>query len=152
MINNANTARQRFWASWLVWTGWLFCATGLSFVLLREFTAQVFALILYADSQVLLKLEPPVLRYVFLVHAILGAVIATFGYSIVQFAKQIRGDAPLPYLSLWGVLLVWFVPDTSYSLLSGFWQNAIFNLAFALPVLVGLMGLSASARHDSKGR
>lgn len=25
----------------------------------------------------------------------------------------------------------WFVPDTSYSLLSGFWQNAVLNTVFA---------------------
>jgi hypothetical protein len=28
--------------------------------------------------------------------------------------------------------LAWFIPDTSYSLISGFWQNAVLNLAFAM--------------------
>jgi len=35
-------------------------------------------------------------------------------------------------------LIVWFVPDTGYSLWSGFWQNAVLNAValalFALPL------------------
>lgn len=35
-------------------------------------------------------------------------------------------------------LLAWFLPDTGFSLWSGFWQNALFNLGFAVLFLVPL--------------
>jgi hypothetical protein len=33
----------------------------------------------------------------------------------------------------------WFVPDTSYSLLSGYWQNALLNAAFLLLFAIPLI-------------
>jgi uncharacterized membrane protein YhaH (DUF805 family) len=38
-------------------------------------------------------------------------------------------------------LLVWFIPDTTFSIASGFWQNAILNLVFAILFLIPLTAL-----------
>ena len=38
-------------------------------------------------------------------------------------------------------LIAWFIPDTAYSLLSGFWQYALLNLGFALLFAMALGGL-----------
>jgi hypothetical protein len=145
--------RLRFWATFLWLCGWAFCGVGLSFALLPSFTAQVFALILYGNAQTLLSAEPWIVRYLFLIHAILGAVLASWGFAISRFALQMRGDSSAqlnPARSLLGMLLVWFIPDTMYSLLSGFWQNAVFNLGFAVPRSLGLWGYSRAANASTK--
>lgn len=47
-----------------------------------------------------------------------------------------------------GSLLAWFVPDTIFSLWSGFWQNAILNLAFATLFAVPLAALRGAMAED----
>jgi hypothetical protein len=144
--------QARFWATFLLVCGWVFCAVGLAFVLLPTLTAQVFALILYGNPQELLSNEPKLVRYLFLIHAILGAVLASWGFAITRFALQMRGTEVRfdPAHALLGVFLVWFIPDTTYSLLSGFWQNAVFNLGFAVPLAIGLWGYARAAKALTK--
>jgi hypothetical protein len=36
-------------------------------------------------------------------------------------------------------VLAWFLPDTTYSLWSGFWQNAVLNLFFLVLFAIPLM-------------
>lgn len=44
----------------------------------------------------------------------------------------------------------WFVPDTAYSLWSGFWQNAVLNLAFLILFAVPL-GATYNTQHGADG-
>ncbi|MFM8411597.1 MAG: hypothetical protein ACKOCT_15140, partial [Alphaproteobacteria bacterium] len=48
-----------------------------------------------------------------------------------------------------GSLAAWFVPDTLYSLWSGFWPNAVLNFSFATLFALPLAALRAAMRdHD----
>jgi hypothetical protein len=38
-------------------------------------------------------------------------------------------------------VLLWYVPDTAFSLYSGFWQNAVMNTGLAVLYAVPLVGL-----------
>jgi hypothetical protein len=116
------------------YVGALFIVFGLSMVLLPTLTLQVFSLILYSDTQYLAQLAGNALSYLKLIHAVLGAVIAGWGALLIGVTRMSQtNDASLARKALAISLLVWFVPDTGYSLIGGFWQNAIFNLAFAMP-------------------
>jgi len=43
-------------------------------------------------------------------------------------------------------VVAWYIPDTAYSILSGFWQNAVLNTAFFLLFSVPLWAI----RHVRK--
>jgi hypothetical protein len=131
-----------FYVHWLTVVGALFVVFGLCLVLLPSFTKTVFGLILYGDVDQLHQLGAHADRYLSLIHAVLGAVLVGWGALIIGVTKTL---VALGHSAGWQILLVsllaWFVPDTAYSLLSGFWQNALFNLAFAVPLAIGIVGV-----------
>jgi hypothetical protein len=107
---------------------------GLALVLLPGPTQRAFA-ILYSVA----PLSPAAASYAAFIGAVLGAVMA--GWAVLLFFV-LRGPFKRLEPGAWdmiaGSLAVWFVLDTTYSLLSGFWQNAALNAvmlaAFALPL------------------
>ncbi|OYU15913.1 MAG: hypothetical protein CFE37_03890 [Alphaproteobacteria bacterium PA4] len=124
---------------------------GLAFVLLPGLTRAGFHTMIYGSP-----LPPPgftaeALRYTSLAYAVLGAVM--FGWGVLM-ALLLGAPARRDFQHGWRAdswrmlaisLLCWFVPDTAYSLLSGYWQNAVLNSAFLL--LFGLP-LLASIRDE----
>lgn len=78
-------------------------------------------------------------RYISLVHAVIGGVMVGWGAALfyvtrVLLAGGVRAGWNLITLSV----AAWFVPDTAYSLHSGFWQNALLNVAFLMLFAVPL--------------
>lgn len=45
-------------------------------------------------------------------------------------------------------LVAWFIPDTAYSLLSGFWQNAVLNAGFVLLFAIPLAALRSYVTRE----
>jgi hypothetical protein len=43
----------------------------------------------------------------------------------------------------------WFVPDTTYSLISGYWQNALLNTGFLVLFAVSLWATRRLQRNDA---
>jgi hypothetical protein len=78
-------------------------------------------------------------RYVSLAHAVIGGVMMGWGVALFYATRTLlaRGAKQGWYLVAWSVM-TWYVPDTSYSLLSGFWQNALLNTVFLLLFAVPL--------------
>jgi hypothetical protein len=78
--------------------------------------------------------------YITFISAVLGAVM--FAWSItflyVLYGPFRRGEKE-GWRTLAVSLTAWFIPDTSFSLWSGFWQNAILNILllslFAVPLV-----------------
>jgi len=78
-------------------------------------------------------------------YGVLGAVM--FGWMILAALVvngPFRGGEPWAWNALAVSLGAWFVVDTAHSLLSGFWQNAVLNAAFALLLAPPLI---ATRRH-----
>lgn len=137
---NSSLSKQSFWAKWLVVTYAVFILFGLSMVIFPNLTAQLFSFILFSNSKEIVKWNDEIVAYVQLIHAILGAVIAALASLMLMLASGwISGTEVSKWRMLFIALMVWLIPDTTYSLLNGFWQNAVFNMGFAVPVLVGLM-------------
>jgi len=113
---------------------------GLAMVLLPGVTLQAFGLMIYRDAAAMPAQFPPeALRYIQLVHAVLGATIVGWAVLIggVVVGALRRGESRA-LLWLTASIAAWFVPDTAYSLISGYWQNAVFNLLFAAAFGVAL--------------
>jgi hypothetical protein len=80
-------------------------------------------------------------EYVLLIYGVLGSVLVGWMLLVAGLAAGPlrRGDR-----EVWRVVVVavavWFVLDTSFSLVVGSWQHALFNLAFLAALGVPLVG------------
>lgn len=130
---------SRFWVNWLLVVAVGVMAFGLMLVLAPDLTRQGFSLLVYASPDRIDSFGDEQVRYISLVHAVMGGVMVGWGAALflvtrTLLAGGVRAGWNLIALSV----AAWFVPDTAYSLLSGFWQNAILNAVFltlfALPL------------------
>ena len=128
-----------------VWTRWLTAASmgvalfGLALVLAPALALQGFSLLVYGDLGRLQALGGEAARYISLAHAVLGAVMLGWGLMLVAVVQRLLAQGSrLGWQIVAGSLAAWFVPDTAYSLLSGYWQNAVLNAGFALLFAVPL--------------
>ncbi len=129
-----------FWWRWLVLVtcGVLVC--GLSFLVLPDLTQRFFNLLLFSSTQRNPAFSDAAVAYITLAYAVLGAVM--FGWAVAllyalfgPFRHGLRDGWNTVAVSL----VAWFIPDTTFSLRSGFWQNAALNLVFAVLFAVPLV-------------
>ena len=128
-----------------IWTNWLTAAStvvalfGLSLVIAPALALQSFSVMVYFDAGRLQELGDEAARYISLVHAVLGAVMFGWGLMLVAVVKRLLAQgSKLGWQIVAGSLIAWFVPDTVYSLIAGYWQNAVLNIGFALLFTVPL--------------
>ena len=130
----------------VLWWRWLWVANasallfGAAMVLAPGPTRQFFGLLLYARPDAIDAFGPGAVAYITLLHAVLGAVMVGWAVALmcVLHGPFRRGERS-GWTSLAASLVAWFVPDTLFSLVSGFWQNALFNLMFATLFAVPLV-------------
>lgn len=129
-----------FWWEWLIITTWGVLAFGLSMVILPGRTQKVFNYIYFSSPQGRPVFSENAVAYITFISAVLGAVM--FAWSItflyVLYGPFRRGEKE-GWRTLTVSLIAWFIPDTAFSLWSGFWQNAILNILllalFAVPLV-----------------
>ena len=89
------------------------------------------------------------MAYITVVHGVLGAVMFGWGMSLLlvllRFFQQGRREG---WLILSASVTAWFVPDTLFSLWTGFWQNAVLNLVFALLFAIPLVATYGVFKND----
>lgn len=121
---------------------------GLILVVLPNLTLQGFSLMVYASAAHLNSFGHEAVAYISLVHAVLGAVM--FGWGIVLMFLAV-GPLHRGSRDAWRMFVIslaaWFIPDTAYSLLSGFWHNAVLNVSFALMFAIPLAALRSFATN-----
>lgn len=140
---------SRFWANWLVLASLAVAAFGLVLVGAPTLARRGFSLLVYFDPLRIEGFGPEATRYVDLSHAVIGGVMVGWGVALAAISKRLvsRGSR-FGWNVVAGSLLAWFVPDTIFSLWSGFWQNAILNLAFATLFAVPLAALRGAMAED----
>ena len=128
-----------FWWRWLVAASCGVLVFGLSMVILPGPTQIMFNYIYLSSPQGKSIFAENAAAFITFISAVLGAVM--FAWSItflyVLYGPFRRGEKE-GWRTLAVSLTAWFVPDTAFSLWSGFWQNAILNIAllalFAVPL------------------
>lgn len=130
----------------LFWTRWLLLAStgvalfGLVLVVAPALTRRAFSLLVYADATRITSFGAEAARYASLSHAVLGSIMFGWGVLLIGVTLGLftRGH-PEGWRIVTLSVVAWFVPDTTYSLLSGFWPNVALNVGFfmlfALPLL-----------------
>lgn len=128
-----------FWRRWLVFASCGVLVFGLSMVVLPGPTQAMFNYIYLSSPQGKSIFAENAAGYIAFISAVLGAVM--FAWSItflfVLYGPFHRGEKE-GWRTLAVSLTAWFIPDTAFSLWSGFWQNAVLNIAllalFAIPL------------------
>jgi hypothetical protein len=127
------------WVSWLRIAAIAVAAFGVVPVAAPELAQQVFSLLAYADRHHIALFGAQAAAYIALVHAVLGSVMFGWGIALWLIA---HGPFAHGAREAWATIAVsvgaWFVPDTAFSLWSGFWQNAALNVAVAALFVVPL--------------
>jgi hypothetical protein len=121
-----------FWWRVLAFVGIYLMVFGMTLVVFPNFTMQIFGLIIYANEASLFGYAGNAVNYIKLIHAVLGAVIVCWGALVFLIVLKVAPTQPkIAWQLVMFTMLAWLVTDTAYSLISGFWQNAVFNLPFA---------------------
>lgn len=134
------------------WLGWLRVATiilivfGLLLVVAHGLALKGFSLLVYSSSGRISEFGSEAADYISLAHAVLGAVMVGWGTALLlvlrgPMKRNVREGALIFAISL----TCWFIPDTIFSVASGFWQNALLNLIFAVLFAIPLTAL---LRHE----
>lgn len=142
------SVRPTLWWRWLVAADLGVLLFGLGMVVAPGFTRRFFGLLLLARPDAIDAFGPAAVAYITLLHAVLGAVM--IGWSVALLLVlfgPFRDGARAGWLAIAISVTAWFVPDTLFSLWSGFWQNAAFNLLFAALFALPL----AATRYDFFG-
>ncbi len=115
---------------------------GLGFVALPQVTLGFFDWMLFGSLEASPIIGPEARTYAAFIAQVLGAVLA--GWALLLICLVRMAVAPDPgwrwrafALSFGG----WFIVDTAASLATGFWQNAVFNLCFAVLIVPPLVVL-----------
>lgn len=128
-----------FWSRWLLAVTLGVMVFGLLLVVAPGFAREGFSLLVYGNAQQIAAFGAEAVAYIALVHAVLGAVM--FGWGVALWLV-VRGPFMRGAREGWQIVAVsvaaWFVPDTAFSLWSGFWQNAVMNLVFIVLFAVPL--------------
>lgn len=126
------SGRQLLWWRILVADSVLLVVFGLVLVIFPGITLQAFGLLVYSSATQLSSFGPEAVVYIQLVHAVLGAVMVGWGTVLLVVALgPVRHGSKDGWFMFVVSLCAWFIPDTAYSLLTGFWQNAVLNAVFS---------------------
>lgn len=138
------TTRSGFWLRWLQAACVAVQAFGLFMVLSSAGTKALFGWLLLGDSAAIDRFPASAADYIGLLHAVLGAVLFGWGVALFLIVRWLHPHHPeavrrIVVLSI----IAWAVPDTAFSLWSGYWQNAALNAAFVALFVPSLIALRA---------
>lgn len=122
---------SKLWITWLLAVEAGVVVFGLILVLAPALARQGFSLLVYSTPDRIESFGVEQVRYISLGHAVIGGVMvgwdaALFYATWTLLAAGARAGWNIVVISV----AAWFVPDPAYSLLSGFWQNAVLNTVF----------------------
>ena len=129
----------RFWSSWLLIVVIGVICFGLILVILPDLSRQGFSWLIYGSFDRISQFTPEASHYITLAHAVFGSVLVGWGVTILfivqrLFRKRIKNSWSIIAISI----LAWFIPDTIFSLASGFAPNALLNLVFLILFFIPL--------------
>ncbi len=142
-----NPTVNSFWLRWLVVVNTGVILFGLAMVLVPGHIQVLFSWMLFYSPDRVDAFGPPAVAYIMLLTGILGAVMVGWGVALMftilgPFQQGLRYGWNTVALSIGG----WFVPDTLFSIHTGFWQNAAFNLVFLVLFAIPLVATCSTFR------
>jgi hypothetical protein len=141
--------KNKFYWNWLMIVVVFIGVFGLSTTIFPDIIRKFFGWMVYNDIFAINNLSDIPKNYISLSHAVFGSVM--FGWSIsmiFNLMTTFRDYTKQSFFAFLIPVLCWFMPDTAYSLASGFWQNAVFNLVFLLMLGIPLLAIYRSINDN----
>jgi hypothetical protein len=140
----------RLWINWLLAVAAGVVLFGLFLVVFPSLAKQGFSLLVYASTDNIDSFGAEPVRYIGLAHAVIGGVMVGWGVGLFLVVRSFfaRGE-PAAWNLVALSVATWFVPDTSYSLASGYWQNALLNTVFLAVFALPLWATRYMRRSDA---
>lgn len=127
-----------------------FMAFSVTLVLAPDLTRRFFSLLIYASPEKINAFGTEAVAYISLLHAVLGAVMIGWGMALLlTVLRPFKSMSLQAWKTVAVSMAVWFIPDTGYSLWSGFWQNAAFNCIFIVLFAIPLIATYNTCRQHS---
>lgn len=140
---------SRLWISWLYAVAGSVVLFGLVLVVAPELARQGFSLLVYSSATTIDAFGQEPVRYISLTHAVIGGVMVGWGTALLYVIRSLLSKGSRIGWNLVALsVAAWFVPDTGYSLWSGFWQNALLNVVFVSLFAFPLWATRASTQND----
>lgn len=147
-MNNKST-QLNFWFRWLVAADIIVIAFGAAQALLPDLVRQGFSLLVFGSASYINTFPQDAIRYITLTHAVMGSVMLGWGVSMMYtLFTQFRTGEWTGWISPTVALILWFIPDTAMSIITGFWQNAVLNVGF---ILLFAIPLAATYKTFKRG-
>jgi len=140
----------RFWINWLIAVTGGVVVFGLALVTAPALARHGFSLLVYSSAGAIDAFGQEPVRYISLTHAVIGGVMVGWGMALLYVTTSLlRKGSRVGWNVVALSVVAWFVPDTGYSLWSGYWQNALLNAAFFALFALPLCATRASAQNDA---
>ena len=134
------SAPSPFWWRWLIVTTVVVLIFSIAMVVIPEPVQRMFSLLYYSSPERIDAFEAPAVAFIMLLQGVLGAVMFGWGVALLLvLLGSFRHGSREGWTIIAVSLVAWFIPDTTISLLSGFWQNAVFNLVFLVVFAIPLV-------------
>lgn len=147
-MSGADDRAVRFWRRWLSGALLAFAIVSLAMALVPSTATKAFSLMIYRQADLPPDFSAEARTYIELAHAVLLSAMS--GWFVLMFLVSRRcAESPSLWRPIAAGLAVWFVPDTGYSLASGYWENAVLNVTMLTPLAIPLAVLAA---HDRATR
>jgi hypothetical protein len=141
-VQNTPASTPTLWINWLTYTAEFTVLFGLFMVLAPGLTQQAFGLLVFQNPAQISTFDSQATAYIELAHAVMGSVMVGWGALIFMLVRKLNVDDAKETCRMIAIsVLLWYVPDTAFSLYSGFWQNAVMNTGFAVLYAVPLLAL-----------
>ncbi len=139
-VNSRQSGIPKIWYRWLQVAIVGLILFGLAMIVMPDLFRQFFSLLVYASpTAISSQFGVAANDYILLAHGVLGAVL--FGWGVMMLlalqGSFLRQD-PEGWSLIAIPLLAWYIPDTAFSLYTGFWQNAVLNTGFAVMFAIPL--------------
>ncbi len=136
----------KFWQNWLkiVMGGVMLYALGL--ILFPHIMHDLFTRLFFANAESVQQIGEGDEPYIQLVYGVLGAVMVGWMVALLPLVSRITQR------DTWNIMAwsigVWFVLDTSMSLVIGSFAHAVFNLPFFILLAIPLGGIYRTFLRD----
>jgi hypothetical protein len=126
--NAQPTLLSPFWWRWLIVATVLIIAVGLGMVIIPKPVSQMFGTILSTPVETFGETAN---AYLLLFQGVLGGTMAGWGMAFLMvLLGSFRRGAKEGWTTIATSLATWFILDSSFSLWTGFWMNAVLNTVF----------------------
>lgn len=136
--------------NWLLFVCGFVVVFGLVLVVVPKLTRQGFSLLIYGNPSAIDAFGEEAARYTSLSHAVIGGVMVGWGVAMFIVTRTwISRSSRMGWWLVTASLVAWYIPDTVYSMASGYWQNALLNTAFAALFALPLSLLYSYMRSET---